>query len=86
MFDTHYHYFDKATEKRIMATLADLKASVTNLTTVTASAIALLQGISEKLAEAIAANDPAAIQALKDEIDSDVQGLADSVAANTPSA
>jgi hypothetical protein len=71
-------------EDLIMATLADLQVKVAENTTVVGSAIILLQGLKQKLDEAIAANDPAAIQALSDEIGTATQALATAVQANTP--
>jgi hypothetical protein len=68
-------------EKRIMATLADLKSAVERDTTVTQSAITLLQGLSAKLQEAIQSGDPAKLQELKDGIDANTDALAAAVAA-----
>jgi hypothetical protein len=50
------------------------------------SAIALLNGLSQALKDALAANDPAAIQALVDQLDAQTGDLATAVAANTPGA
>jgi len=69
-----------------MATLADLQAVVAKQTTVDDSVIALLQGIKAKLDAAIAANDPAALQALSDSLTSEQTKLTDAVSANTPAA
>lgn len=63
-----------------------LRAAVARNTDVDQSAIVLLQGLKEKLDAAIAAGDPAAIQALADELGAKNQALADAVTANTPAA
>lgn len=73
-------------EGKDMATLADLKAAVEAQTTVDSSVVTLLQGLSSQLAAAIAANDPAAIQAVLDGINANTKTLSDAVAANTPAA
>src|SRR5206468_12873247 len=70
-------------ENTLMATLDDVQADVTAQTTVVASAVTLLQGLSAQLAAAIASGDPARIQAIKDAIDSNTTTLAAAVAANT---
>lgn len=69
-----------------MAALDDLKAEVSRVKDVDASAVALLQGLSAKLDAAIKANDPVALQALADELRGDTDGLAGAVTANTPAA
>lgn len=90
-----------------MASIADLQSkadtlrtSVESETSVTQSVVALLQGTNQtiadlrtQLADAIAANDPAALQAVVDTIDAitatneqNAQALAAAAAANTPAA
>ena len=69
-----------------MATLADIQASVAAEKVVEDSVVALLNGISQQLKDAIAANDPVAMQAVVDQLDANRQALADAVAANTPAA
>ena len=97
----------KATEKIAMANVKDvqgkldsLKSDVENETTVVASVKTLVEGqnallasLRQQLADAIAANDPAAMQAVVDSIDAiqatnakNAQDLADAVVANTPAA
>jgi hypothetical protein len=72
-------------EIQTMATkFDDLAAKVTAMETVEASAIALLQGLKQKLDDAIATGDPAAIQQLSDKLGADTQALAIAVTANTP--
>lgn len=68
-----------------MSTVLDeLKAAVAQSETVTQSAIVLLQGLKQKLDDAIASGDPAQLQALSAEIGQNTQALADAVTANTP--
>ena len=69
-----------------MADLTDLQTEVTQNTDVVASAVSLLNGLSQQLKDALAANDPAAVQALVDQLDANTATLADAVAANTPAA
>lgn len=75
-----------AEEKRLMATLADVQAAVTAEKTVEGSVITLLQQLSDQLKAALAANDPAAVQAVVDQITANTKAMADAVAANTPAA
>jgi tRNA threonylcarbamoyladenosine modification (KEOPS) complex Pcc1 subunit len=73
-------------EITIMATLKDIQDAVAAENTVVDSAITLLTQIHDELAAAIAANDPAALQAVVDSINAEKQKLADAVVANTPAA
>src|SRR5438477_7628779 len=70
--------------EELMATLADLQATVTAEDTVIDSAVALIQGLADQIA-ALQPNQ-AAIDALAADIQAKSQSLADSVAANTPAA
>ena len=70
--------------EKAMSVLDDLKAKVSANTTVIESAITLLQGLKAKLDEAIASGDPAALQALSDELGTEGTKLADAIVANTP--
>jgi hypothetical protein len=70
-------------EGEIMAQLDDLKAQVTKNTEVEASAVVLIQGIAQKLKDAIAAGDPAALTQLATDLNASATSLADAVAANT---
>ena len=70
-------------EGTIMATMADLAVEVEKVRGTQASAVTLLQGLKAQLVEAKAANDPAAIQAVIDSLDSSTNDLASAVAANT---
>lgn len=67
-----------------MATLQDIVTHVQSQSTVDDSIITLLQQISQQLKDANAANDPAAVQAVIDQIDANTQKLSDAVVANTP--
>lgn len=66
--------------------LATLQAAVAHETDVVDGAIVLLEGLKTKLDAAIAAGDPAALQALSDSIGAETEKLASAVAANTPAA
>lgn len=66
--------------------LSQLKAAVAANTSVIGSAVALIQGMAEKLQAAIDAGaDPAELQALADELKAQDAALAAAVSANTPS-
>jgi hypothetical protein len=72
-------------EKRMSAELDALTAEVARNTSVEASAAALIQGIADQLAAAIAAGaDPAALTALTQQLSGSADALAAAVAANTP--
>lgn len=66
-----------------MDSLQTLTAQVTKNTIVTDSAIVLLDGLKSRLDAAIAANDPAALQALSDSLGTETDKLAAAVTANT---
>lgn len=70
----------------LMATLADLQAKVAANTSVAASAVTLIQGLKAQLDAAIASGDPAALQALSDQLDAADTSLAAAITSNTPSA
>jgi len=70
----------------IMSALDDLQAQVQKNTDVEDSAVTLIQGIAAQLAAAIAANDPAKIQALQTQLAAHADALAAAVTANTPAA
>jgi hypothetical protein len=74
------------TEKQLMKTLADINASVQAETTVEQSAITLMTSLSQQLKDALATQDPAAIQAIIDQLDNNNAALAAAVVANTPAA
>jgi len=73
-------------EKATMATLADIKAKVDAEKTVEDSIVTLLTSVSQQLKDAIASNDPAAMQAIADELDANTAALSAAVTANTPAA
>ena len=66
--------------------LTNLQAEVAETTTVTQSAIVLLNGLAAQLAAAIASGDPNALVALHDSLKTSTDALAAAVAANTPAA
>lgn len=74
----------KTQGEQIMATLADITAAVAAEKTVEDSVITLLQQLSQMLKDAIAANDPVAMQAVVDQLNANAKTLSDAVVANTP--
>ena len=70
-------------EKTMSKELDDLKAEVTENTTVVGSAITLLNNLSQMLKDAIASGDPAELTALAATLDKNSSDLAAAVAANT---
>ncbi len=64
--------------------LDDLTAAVKKTSDTEDSAILLIQGIAKQLADAIAANNPAALKALSDELSAKADALGAAVVANTP--
>lgn len=73
-------------ENAIMPTMEDLKAAVTRNTSVDDSVLALLQGLSQQLKDALAANNPQAIADVIAQLDANTQKMTDAVTANTPAA
>lgn len=73
-------------ENIVMPTMNDLKDAVTRNTSVDDSVLALLQGISQQLKDAQAANDPQAITDIIAQLDANTQKMTDAVTANTPAA
>lgn len=72
--------------REMMMTLEDLKTKVTNETQVEQAGIVLMQGLSQQLKDALAANDPAAVQALADQLDANAAAMSQAITANTPAA
>lgn len=70
----------------VMATLDDIKQAVADEKTVEDSVLALLNNVEQQLKDAIAQNDPAAMQAIVHQIAANKQAMADAVAQNTPAA
>lgn len=68
----------------VMADLASLTAQVAANTSTEASAITLLQGLKTALDAAIASGDPAALQALSDQLGASQTALAAAIIQNTP--
>lgn len=84
-----HHYYPEYNDiinrlELIMTVLDDLKAQVAANTTVSQSALTLINGIAARIAAA--GVDPAALQALTDSLKTDDAALAAAVAANTPAA
>ena len=67
-------------------TLAELKIQVEKNTAIEESAVTLITGIAKQLADALANSDPAAVQALSDELTKSAADLGAAVTANTPAA
>jgi Zn-dependent M16 (insulinase) family peptidase len=71
------------TTEAIMSALDTLETDVANETDVVASAVALLDGLHQELADAIASGDPTRVQAVADHLEANTQALADAVQRNT---
>lgn len=69
-----------------MSALTDLQAKVAANTSVDQSAITLLQGLKQRLDDALANNDTAALQQLSADLGSSNDALAAAVSQNTPAA
>lgn len=68
----------------IIMTIQDLKTQVEKNTAIEESAVTLIQGLAAQIKAA--QNDPAAIQALADELTKSAADLAGAITANTPAA
>ncbi len=68
----------------MQADLVTLTAQVAENTSVEGSAVTLIQGIAKQLADAIAANNPAALDALQAQLNASATALAAAITANTP--
>lgn len=68
---------------QLMATIQDVQTAVAAQSTVEDSVITLLNGINQQLQAAIAANDPAALDAVVASITANTTKLSNAVAANT---
>lgn len=66
--------------------LATLTAQVAQNVTVEGSALTLINGLAAQLAAAIASGNPAALDALQQQLAASATSLAAAVAANTPAA
>lgn len=73
-------------EEMQMAGVQDIQAAVSEQTDVVGSAVTLLDQIHQQLTDALASNDPAAVQAVLDQLASNRQALADAVVRNTDAA
>lgn len=67
-----------------MATMQDILDHVSAQSSVEDSIISMLNSVSQQLKDAQASNDPAAIQAVIDQVDANTKKLSDAVTANTP--
>jgi len=67
-----------------MATIEELQAEVAANTDVTQSAVALIDGLAQKLEDALAQNDPAAVQEVVDQLRQNSGALGAAVTENTP--
>ena len=65
-------------------TIQELRDSVAAQRTVIDSAVTLLKGLHDQLVAAIASSDPAAIQAVADDLKAQTTTLASAVTENTP--
>ena len=71
-------------ETKSMATLQDIQNAVAAETNTVNAVTTLLQSLAAQLKEAMASEDPAALQAVVDSINQNANQLANAVAANTP--
>lgn len=69
---------------RMRMTLDDIVTKVEQESTVEDSIIVLLTNVNQELKDALAANDPAKIQAISDDLDNNINKMATAVTANTP--
>jgi hypothetical protein len=76
----------KRNEDQIMLSLNDIEAKVEAEKTVEDSMMVLLDSINQQLKEAIANDDPAAMQEIVDMLDNNTRVMAEKVTANTPAA
>ena len=72
--------------EKIMATLADVTAAVARNTDAEDAALTYLKDISQKLKDALAANDPAALATLVAQIDANTAKAAAAIVQDTPAA
>lgn len=92
--DVHIHHHDRDLneclsriinmQEILMSALDDLKAEVERNTSLEQSAVTLIQGIAQQLKDALAANDPVALQDLTTKLSSSADALAAAITANTP--
>jgi hypothetical protein len=73
-----------AMETYEMTKISDLQDAVAAERTVSASVITLLNDINQRLKDAIASGDPAALDAVVADITNNTKALSDAVVANTP--
>jgi len=75
-----------ANQELEMATLADVTAAVARNTDAEDAALTYLKDISQKLKDAIAANDPAALDTLVAQLDANTAKAAAAIVQGTPAA
>jgi DNA-binding FadR family transcriptional regulator len=68
---------------KTMAAIDDLEVQVTAISDAEAAAVALLNGLHQQLADAIASGDPVRVQAAADQLKAKAADLAAAVVANT---
>lgn len=68
-----------------MTQMDDLRARIARNSSVDDSIITLVQGLSQQLKDALANNDPKAIQDIITQLDQDADRVAKAVTDNTPS-
>ena len=84
-FDFFIHWAcPQAESENIMAAIDALRQEVQETRDVTQAAVTLLQGLKQRLDEAIASGNMGDVQALADDLDASNRALADAIAANTP--
>lgn len=69
---------------KMSAEMDALRTAVTSQRTVVDGVVTMLSDLSERLKRALADDDPAAIQAIVADIESNTKSMADAVLANTP--
>lgn len=92
MFDTNHHFYpldprlDRVQHllENIVATMQDLTAKVAECVKVEEGAITLINGLSQQLKDAMAQNNPQAIQTVIDQLDAEKAKLAAAIGSNTP--
>lgn len=72
-------------EEMLMTQMDDLRARIARNSSVDDSIITLVQGLSQQLKDALANNDPKAIQDIINTLDQDADRVAKAVTDNTPS-
>lgn len=66
-----------------VASIEELQAEVSQNTDAVGSAVTLINGLAQQIRDAVAQNDPAALQAVVDQLEANSSALAQAVAENT---